>query len=137
MMTEPNPEGALDPRREPGAEGEIDPRSASRKGGLLPGLVAIAVYLLLLAAVNIVGVAHGQSHPLYLVFSAVFIAAALGLVRLLRWAWALALATMALLAAAFFWQFAKLHLGPFLVQGLLNLVFFLYLVRAEVRVRLR
>jgi hypothetical protein len=122
---------------EPGTENEIDQRGTPRKEGLLPGLVAIAVYLLLLAATNVVGVVRGQTHPLYLAFSAVFIAAALGLVRLLRWAWALALAAMVLLAAAFFWQFAKLHLGPALVQGLLNLVFFFYLVRAEVRERLR
>jgi len=122
---------------QPGAESDIGQSGVPRKEGLLPGLVAIAVYLMLLAATNIVGVVRGQTRPLYLIFSVVFVTAALGLMRLLRWAWALALAAMVLLSAAFFWQFAKLHFGPALIQGLLNLVFFFYLVRAEVRVRLR
>jgi hypothetical protein len=33
--------------------------------------------------------------------------------------------------------FEKTHAGPFLLQGLFALVFFLYLVRTEVRDRLR
>lgn len=103
----------------------------------LPGLIAIALYMVVLAVINIVGVAGRQAHPALLVFSALFITAALGLVLLFRWAWALALAAMALLAALFFWKFAATRDFPFAIQGLLNLVFFLYLVRVEVRERLR
>jgi hypothetical protein len=33
--------------------------------------------------------------------------------------------------------FARLHMGASLIQGLLNLIFFLYLARTEVRERLR
>jgi uncharacterized membrane protein (DUF2068 family) len=72
-----------------------------------------------------------------LIFSALFIAAALGLLLLLRWAWALALAAMALLVALYLWKFAASHDFPYAIQGLLNLVFFLYLVRIEVREKLR
>jgi hypothetical protein len=104
----------------------------------LPGLAAISLYLLVLAGVIVVGVVAGRRYPpLFLVFAAVFIAASAGLLLLLRWAWALALAAVFLLAVYDLWIFTTRHQGPALVQGLLNLVFFLYLVRTEVRERLR
>jgi len=104
----------------------------------LPGLAAISLYLLVLAGVIVVGVVAGRRYPpLFLVFAAVFIAASAGLLLLLRWAWALALAAVFLLAVYDLWIFTSLHQAPALVQGLLNLVFFLYLVRTEVRERLR
>ena len=102
-----------------------------------PALIAISLYMLVLAVVIVLGVVSGQIRPLYLVFSAVFIAAALGLLLLLRWAWALTLAAVVLLAGLFMWKFSSQHQFPFLAQGLMNLVFFLYLVRPEVRARLR
>jgi hypothetical protein len=49
----------------------------------------------------------------------------------------MALAAVFLLATYNLWIFASQHQLPALVQGLLNLVFFLYLVRPEVRERLR
>lgn len=104
---------------------------------LLPGLIAISLYMLVLACINILGVASGHTRPATLIFSALFIAAAMGLLMLLRWAWALTLAAMVLLVALFLWRFAAVHEFPFAIQGLLNLVFFLYLVRAEVREKLR
>jgi lysylphosphatidylglycerol synthetase-like protein (DUF2156 family) len=103
----------------------------------LPGLAAIALYLLVLAGVIVLGVAGGHYPALVLVFSAAFIAASAGLLLLLRWAWALALGAVFLLAGYNLWVFASQRQGPALVQGLLNLVFFLYLVRTEVRKRLR
>jgi glycerol-3-phosphate acyltransferase PlsY len=104
----------------------------------LPGLAAISLYLLLLAGVIILGVTGGRHYPpLFLLFAAGFIAASAGLMRLLRWAWALALAAVFLLVVYNLWIFASLHQAPALVQGLLNLVFFLYLVRTEVREKLR
>jgi hypothetical protein len=115
------------------------PAHIARKALLrLPGLVAISLYLLFLAAVIVFGVVAGAHYPpLFLIFSAAFIAASGGLLMLFRWAWALALAAVLLLAVYNLWIFASLHQGAALVQGLLNLVFFLYLVRPEVRERLR
>ena len=75
--------------------------------------------------------------PLFLLFAAAFIATSAGLLILMRWAWAMALGAVFLLAAYDLWIFSRLHELPALVQGLLNLVFFLYLVRTEVRERLR
>ena len=104
----------------------------------LPGLAAISLYLLALAGIIILGVAGGRHYPpVFLVFAAGFISASAGLMLLLRWAWALALGAVLLLTVYNLFIFATERQGPALVQGLLNLVFFLYLVRPEVRERLR
>jgi uncharacterized membrane protein (DUF2068 family) len=83
------------------------------------------------------GVAQGGIPPFYLVFSVLFIAGALGLLKMLRWGWALSLAAVALMSASFFWAFSTHDSYPALVQGLLNLVFFLYLVRTDLREKMR
>src|ERR1035441_5756433 len=94
--------------------------------------------LLPLAGVIILGVVGGGHYPpLFLIFAAAFMAASAGLVLLLRWAWALTLAAVFLLACYNLWIFSKQHEPPALVQGLLNLVFFLYMIRPEVRAKLR
>ncbi len=104
----------------------------------LPGLAAIGLYLLVLAGIIILGVVGGRHYPpLFLLLAAAFITAAAGLIVLLRWAWAMALAAVLLLACYNLWIFSTLHVAPALVQGLLNLVFFLYLIRTEVREKLR
>ena len=106
--------------------------------GLLTGLAAISLYLILLSGVIILGVVSGGHYPrVYLVFAAIFMAASAGLILLFRWAWALALGAVFLLAVYNLWIFAIEQQTPGLVQGLLNMVFFLYLVRTEVRLRLR
>jgi uncharacterized membrane protein (UPF0136 family) len=104
----------------------------------LPGMAAVCLYLLLLAGVIILGVVSGQHYPnLYLVFAAAFITASAGLMMSFRWGWALALGAVSLLAAYNLWVFSR-HRDPApLIQGLLTLVMFLYLIRAEVRERLR
>jgi glycerol-3-phosphate acyltransferase PlsY len=104
----------------------------------LPGLAAISLYLVVLSGVIILGVVAGHHYPpLFLFFAACFIAAGAGLLLLLRWAWALALGAVFLLAVYDLWIFSIQQELPALVQGLLNLVFFLYLVRTEVRGKLR
>jgi uncharacterized membrane protein (DUF2068 family) len=121
------------------AKNEKPENAAARKPALLalPGLAAIALYLLILAGTVIVGVVQNPARFLYLLFAVLFIAAALGLTLMLRWAWALAVAAVALMMVLFFWQFAVQHTASSLAQGSLNLVFFLYLVRTAVRSRLR
>lgn len=104
----------------------------------LPGLAAIGLYLLVLAGVIILGVVSGAHYPpLFLILAAAFITASAGLVLLFRWAWALTLAAVFLLASYNLWIFSRQLQAPTLVQGLLNLVFFLYLIRPEVRSKLR
>jgi lysylphosphatidylglycerol synthetase-like protein (DUF2156 family) len=117
---------------------ENEPQPSRREFLPLPGLAAISFYLLVLAGVIVVGVVNGRHYPpLFLVLSAALITASGGLILLLRWAWALALAAIFLLAVYNLWFFSSQHQPPALIQGLLNLVFFLYLVRIDVRQRLR
>ena len=103
----------------------------------LPGLAAISLYLLILSGVLILGIAGRHYPPIFLLLAAAFIAASAGLFLLLRWAWALAMSAVVLLACYYIWIFSTLHMGSAAVQGMLNLVFFLYLIRAEVRSKLR
>ncbi len=99
----------------------------------IPGIVAISLYMLLLALEVILFVARGKFSPIFLLFSVLFIAAGLGLLKLLRWAWALTLAAVAMLAGLFLWNYTNQHLVVPLAYGLLNLIIFLYLVRTEIR----
>jgi hypothetical protein len=111
-------------------------QGAARNILLLPGVAAISLYMLLLACVIVVGVVGRHYPPLFLILAVAFMAASGGLMRLLRWAWALTLAAVVLLAAYNLWIFSSLRMGSALVQGLLDLVFFLYLSRNEVREKL-
>jgi len=142
--TQPDkPEAA--PEAAPEAEPEAAPGAAPAAAPMLraellklPGLAAISIYLLILAGVIILGVTAGQPYPrFFLLFAAAFFATSAGLIMLFRWAWALALAAVFMLVAYHSWIFYSQHQAASIVQGLLNLVFFLYLVRPEVRERLR
>jgi glycerol-3-phosphate acyltransferase PlsY len=102
-----------------------------------PGLALISLYLLALAMVVILGVVGHHYPRLFLVFAAGCVTASTGLLKLFRWAWALALSAVLLLMIYNLWIFTSLHQGAALVQSLFNLIFFLYLVRPEIRERLR
>jgi hypothetical protein len=121
------------------ADGESGDAAKAPKRELLPlpGLAAIALYLLLLAVVIVVGVVGGHYPRVFVVLPVFLFAACGGLLMLFRWAWAMALAAVLMLSCYNLWIFARLHVGPALIQGLLNLVFFFYLVRTEVREKLR
>jgi hypothetical protein len=104
----------------------------------LPGMAAVSFYLLLLAGVIILGVVSGQHYPpIFLVFAAAFLTASAGLMMSFRWAWALALGAVSLLAGYNLWIFSQRRDLAALIQGLLNLVMALYLIRTEVREHLR
>lgn len=103
----------------------------------LPGMAAIALYMLVLSAVIAFGVIGHHFPGLFLILSFLFAAASIGLLRLFRWGWALTLAAAFLLLCYGSWLFFRTHQGPALILAILNLVFFLYLVRPDVRNRLR
>jgi hypothetical protein len=111
--------------------------SEEKKRGLLPGVVAIAIWMLLLAVLGLVSVTMHKLPLVYVVLCAAFAAAGQGLLRLRRWGWAMTLAAVFLSAMYGMWMLVKLHQPAELVMVSLNLVFFLYLVRPEVRARLR
>ena len=113
-------------------------RRATQRELPLPGVAAICLYLLLISGVIVMGVVGGGHYPpLFLLLAALFMAASGGLVVSFRWAWALALSAVFLLTAYNGWVLATQHQLPAAVQAILNLIFFLYLVRPEVRARLR
>lgn len=103
----------------------------------LPGVAAIAFYLLLVAGTIVIGVVGGHYAPVYLVLAVAFITASGGLIASFRWAWALALGAVFSLTAYWGWIFSWQHAAPAAVQGFLNLLFFFYLIRPEVRAGLR
>jgi hypothetical protein len=121
----------------PAHPGAAAPGSPHRDLLPLPGLAAIALYLFVLASVIVLGAVTRHYPALFLILAVAFVTASAGLIFLLRWAWALALSAVFLLAAYNLWIFSRLHQIPTLVQGLLNLVFFLYMIRIEVRSKLR
>jgi hypothetical protein len=130
-------------RGEPAAPGKNDAEESKslpapkRELLPLPGIAAISLYLMLLAVVLIVGVVGGHYPAMFLLLPVFLFAACGGLLMLFRWAWAMALAAVLMLGGYNVWIFAHLHMFPALIQGLLNLVFFFYLVRTEVRDKLR
>jgi hypothetical protein len=103
----------------------------------LPGMVAIALYMLVLAATVTFGVVGGHLPWMMLVLTPFFIIASFGLLRLFRWAWALTIAACFLLMVYNLWLFLTQKQAPGAIQGFLNLLFFLYLVREDVRTRLK
>jgi hypothetical protein len=114
----------------------------ARAHGMLPGVAGISLFMLFLTMVNVYGAlrnAFGNGVGKYGVLAICTLLAAgiFGLLRLYRWGWSLVLAGCLLLAAGDMYFFSKTHVTFFLVRGLFELVFFLYLVRPEVRDRLR
>lgn len=111
--------------------------SEEKKLGLLPGVVAIAVWMLVLCVFGVVSVTMHKLGPVYLVLCVAVATAAIGLMGLRRWGWAMTLAAVFLSSLYGMWGMVKFHQATELVGVALNLVFFFYLVRPEVRTRLR
>jgi hypothetical protein len=114
----------------------------ARAHGMLPGVAGICLFMLFLTMVNVYGAlrnAFGNGVGKYGVLAICTLLAAgiFGLLRLYRWGWSLVLAGCLLLAAGDMYFFSKTHVTFFMVRGLFELVFFIYLVRTEVRDRLR
>ena len=103
----------------------------------LPGMVAIGLYMLVLAAAVTLGVVSRYIALPFLILAPLFVTASFGLLRMFRWAWALTLAAVFLLMTYNLWIFFEQKQGAGAIQGVLNLIFFLYLVRVDVRSRLR
>ena len=103
----------------------------------LPGMAAIALWMLALALLGVAGVLTHHYPPGILVLCSVFAAAALGLIRMRRWGWALCLGAVFLSMCFGCYSLFRFHQGQWVVMAAINLVFFLYLVRPEVIGRLR
>jgi hypothetical protein len=119
------------------SSGAKSPPPQAEYRGLLPAMAGIALYMFVLAGVVGFGAATGRFPRLFLVLCVLFVAAAVGLIRLYRWGWALATAASFLLMSYGVWAYIHTRMAAALVMSFLNVIFFLYLVRPEVRDRLR
>jgi hypothetical protein len=113
------------------------PKPSAEYRGLLPAMAGIALYMFVLAGVVGFGAATGRFPRLFLIVCVLFVAGAVGLIRLYRWGWALTAAASFLLMSYGIWAYIHTRMAAALVMSFLNLIFFLYLVRPEVRERLR
>jgi hypothetical protein len=118
-----------------------DERVVAKKGQMLPGIAGICMFMIFMTMSNVYAClrgAFGQGTAKYgvLVLCTLLAAGIFGLLRLKKWGWALVTAGCLLLSMGDFFLFQRFHAGFFLVRGLFALLFFLYLVRPEVRVRL-
>ena len=116
----------------------VDPRV---KGRLLPGVAGIAIFLLVLALLNVFGALSnafgaGPGKVGVLAVCTFLVAGIYGLLRMKRWGWALVLAGCLLLGGGDFYYYRFTHSLFFLIRGFFMLSFFLYLIRQEVRDRL-
>ena len=106
----------------------------------LPGMAAISLWMLALALIGVLGVLTGHYPPGgarvgILILCTVFAVAGLGLIRLRRWGLALGAVFCSVSFGCYnLFRFRQAQWGVMIV---INLVFFLYLVRSEVIERLR
>jgi uncharacterized membrane protein (DUF2068 family) len=100
-------------------------------------MAAIALWMLALAVFGVVGVLTHRLPAPVLALCTVFAVAGLGMIRLRRWGWALTLGAVFCSMCFYCYTLFRFHqpLGAFM--AVINLVFFLYLVRSEVIGRLR
>jgi hypothetical protein len=120
---------------------ERDQSAAMNKGRMLPGIAGIAMFMMFLTLLNVYGAltnlfGAGRGKYGVLLLCTMLIAGVFGLLRMKRWGWAMVLAGTLLLFAGDILFFSKTHAPFFLIRAFFALVFFLYLVRPEVRDRM-
>ena len=104
---------------------------------LLPGMAVIALWMLAQCGIGLIGVLMHKLPVTVILICVLFAVAANGLLKLKRWGWALTLAAAFLsmtYAAVMLFLFHQL---PMIAMMLINLVFFLYLIRSEVLERVK
>ena len=111
-------------------------------GDILPGMAAISMFLLLVTMLNAFAALRGifgTGAAKYGIFGVctLLVVGVFGFLRLRRWGWALVTAGCLSLALWIIHVSRITHNPGILVMAALNLCLFLYLVRPEVRERLR
>jgi hypothetical protein len=122
--------------------GSVPPQQAESAGPrMLPGMAMIAIFMLFIALANSVNViVHRDVTRASAMYAILFVSTAIvlgvfGFLRLRRWGWAL------LLGGCFFYSlgnvtlFVQTHQPGYLLPAAFAMVFFLYLVRTEIRDR--
>jgi hypothetical protein len=122
--------------------GSVPPPQATNAGPrMLPGMAMIAIFMLFIALANAINViVHRdvtRTSAMYAILfvSTMIVIGVFGFLRLRRWGWAL------LMGGCFFYSlgnvtlFIQTHQPGYLLPGAFAMVFFLYLVRTEIRER--
>jgi len=113
---------------------------ADEQRGMLPGVAGICMWMLVVATVGVFGAVRGvyTGHARYVVLPVctMIVIGVFGLLRLRRWGWAMVLAGTLLLSFGYGYMATSMKLPGLWVMSLLNLCFFLYLSRPEVRERM-
>lgn len=105
---------------------------------MLPGIAAIAMYMLVVAIIGAFGALRGAFPVLIaLPICTLIVIGVFGLLRMRRWGWALVTAGSLLLSFAYGWIARHAGMTRLWVMAALDLCMFLYLIRPEVRDRLR
>jgi|GEM_PF-1208211 len=115
---------------------------ASGRQRLLPGIALIGIWMLVLAIFGVFGALQGKfpgagANYAVLAICTMIVVGVFGMLGLRRWGWALVLGAAALASAVYIYNAVQLHMVPLYVMAALHLFFFLYLVRPEVRERMR
>ena len=113
-----------------------DAKSDVRKG-LLPGMAVIALWMLAQCGLGLIGVYTRRLPWPAAIICVMFALAANGLIKLKRWGWALTLAAAFLSMSYGTFVLIRFHETPLIVMVVVNLVFFLYLIRPEVLERVK
>ena len=108
---------------------------------MLPGMAMIAMFMLMIVLVAGFGALTGKFDPRlkYMVLGMATLLAVgiFGFLRLRRWGWAIMVAGTLLFTVGYIFFWRQTHaIQPLFMSGF-SLVFFLYLIRDDVRVRLR
>jgi hypothetical protein len=109
----------------------------TKSAGLLPGMAVICLWMLALCGLGLVGVITHNLPPGVMIICVIFAVAANGLLKLRRWGWALTLAAAFLSLCYGTFMLFRFHQGPMIVMVVVNLIFFLYLIRPEVLERVK
>jgi uncharacterized membrane protein (DUF2068 family) len=113
---------------------EIEPVKSAT---LLPGMAVVCLWMLALCGLGLIGVITHHLPPIVMVLCVIFAVSANGLLKLRRWGWALTLATTFLSLCYGCFMLFHFHQGPMVVMIVVNLIFFLYLIRPEVLERVK
>jgi hypothetical protein len=132
----------MTPITQPDTQPDTQPPDPPAKGKMLPGVAAITLYLSLFTLATVFFALTGKDVVPNLTKYGVLLLYTLlavglyGQLRMRRWGWSIVLAGCLLLSVSYFYAFSIGHQFPSLIQGLFTLLFFLYLVRPEVRDRM-
>ena len=136
-----------EPRRIKLPPGAVPPADTDAKGPrMLPGMAMIAIFMLFYALINVFAAwrgAYGQGivRTVALCICTLFVVGVFGFLRLRRWGWALVTGGAFFLSMYDVCSSLRAHVGVeraaerCSIQAAFAMVFFLYLVRTEIRER--